>query len=72
MQLWTCTRGGEICQMRADQVKREKDGVWWTIPKSDNKLRHHEDAPDQRVPLVGRALEVVERLLQAHGPEGEG
>lgn len=72
LQLWTCTRGGEICQLRADQITREKDGAWWTIQKSMNKSRHHEAAEDQRVPLVGRALEVMERLLQAHGSSGEG
>lgn len=72
LQLWTCTRGGEICQLRADQITREKDGVWWTIPKSMNKLRHHDEAEDQRVPLVGRALDVMERLLRAHGSQGEG
>lgn len=70
LQLWTCTRGGEICQMRADQITREPDGVWWTIQKATNKLRHHEAADDQRVPLVGRALEVVERLVKDRGEEG--
>ena len=70
LQLWTCTRGGEICQMRADQITREPDGVWWTIQKATNKLRHHETAEDQRVPLVGRALEVVERLVRDRGDEG--
>ena len=70
LQLWTCTRGGEICQMRADQITRESDGVWWTIQKATNKLRHHETAEDQRVPLVGRALEVVERLVGDREDEG--
>ena len=72
LQLWTCTRGGEICQLRYDQITREKDGVWWSIPRATTKLRHHEAAADQRVPLVGRALEVVERLLRAQGSEGDG
>lgn len=70
LQLWTCTRGGEICQMRTDQITREPDGVWWTIQKDMNKSRHHEAADDQRVPLVGRALEVVERLVRERGTEG--
>lgn len=62
IQMWTCTRGGEICSMRAEDVTEEPDGLWWTVAKERGKLRHHDTAPDQRVPLVGRAEEVVRRL----------
>lgn len=62
IQLWTCTRGAEIVCMRGDQITQEADGWWWTIPKEFTKGRHNERATDLRVPLEGRALEVVQRL----------
>jgi integrase len=68
VQLWTCTRGAEICQMRKWQITAEDDGTWWTVPKVDMKGRHVEAAYDLRVPLVGRSLAIVERLLA----EGKG
>lgn len=62
LQMWTVARGGEVCQMRADQLE-EVDGVlWWTLPKELIKTRHHESATDLRVPLLGRARKVVEKL----------
>ena len=63
IQLWTCARGGEIVQMKPKHITHEPDGVWWTVPKELTKGRHHADATDLRVPLKGRALEIVERLL---------
>ena len=63
LQLWTCTRGAEICQMRRSQISREKDGLWWTIPKQFTKDRHVDSAHDLRVPLEGRAEEIVTELL---------
>lgn len=63
LQLWTCTRGGEIVQMQPKHITRELDGVWWTVPKELTKGLHNPNATDLRVPLVGRALEIVERLL---------
>jgi integrase len=66
LQLWTCTRGAEIVQMRPEYISTEPDGVWWTMPKSLLKTARHENAVDLRVPLVGRALEIVQRLCQQH------
>lgn len=62
IQLWTCTRGAEIVQMRDDQITDEADGVWWTVPKSMTKGRNQDAAADLRVPLAGRALTIVQRL----------
>lgn len=63
LQLWTCTRGGEICQMRRSQIAQEKDGWWWIVPKSEMKGRHVQAAFDLRVPLEGRAKTIVLELL---------
>ncbi|WP_377153270.1 tyrosine-type recombinase/integrase [Roseateles sp. UC29_93] len=63
MQLWTCTRGAEICQMQRHQITQEATGWWWTIPKSEMKGRNVDDAFDLRVPLLGRARAIVETLL---------
>jgi len=62
IQLWTCTRGAEICQMHRSQITQEPDGWWWTLPKAMTKGRNQEKATDLRVPLVGRVLEIVQRL----------
>lgn len=62
LQLWTCTRGAEIVQMRKDQITEEGDGWWWTLPKAMTKGMHRGAASDLRVPLIGRALEIVRRL----------
>ena len=67
IQLWTCTRGGEIVQMRKEHITTEADGVWWTVPKAMTKGMHRDSATDLRVPLVGRALEVVMRLCANDG-----
>lgn len=73
LQLWTCTRGGEICQMHKDHFSVGEDGqLWWTVPKELTKGLHHESATDLRVPLVGRALKVVERRLAALKPQDGG
>lgn len=64
IQLWTCTRGAEIVKMRRDQITKEADGVWWTIPKVMTKGVNREQATDLRVPLVGRALAIMQRLLE--------
>lgn len=62
LQLWTCTRGAEIVQMRKEHIVDEKDGVWWVVPKALTKGANRAKAFDLRVPLVGRALELVQRL----------
>lgn len=65
VQLWTCTRGVEICQMRRSQITEEPDGWWWTVPKEETKGRNHESAYDLRVPLEGRAKDIVLALLKS-------
>lgn len=68
MYLWTGTRGGEICAMRGDEVAQESDGTWWwTIPKEKTKSARHPGATDLRVPLFGRALNVVRRRKERYG-----
>jgi integrase len=62
IQLWTCTRGAEIVCMTRAQITHEADGWWWTLPKSMTKGKKREAATDLRVPLIGRALEVVQRI----------
>lgn len=64
IQLWTCTRGAEIVQMRKEQITEDLDGWWWTVPKVMTKGMHQDDATDLRVPLLGRALEIVLRLAE--------
>lgn len=70
LQMWTCARGGEICQMQRSQLRREDDGIlWWTVPKELLKTGRFEATSDYRVPLLGRAESIVERLLaRAPGP----
>lgn len=65
LYLWTLCRGAEIVAMRRDEITREADGVWWTIPRARLKSRRNPMTIDLRVPLVGRALAVVERRLTA-------
>jgi len=62
IQLWTCTRGAEIVRMTRAQITNESDGWWWTLPKGMTKGKNRVSATDLRVPLVGRALEVVQRI----------
>lgn len=63
LQLWTCTRGAEIVQMRCEHISQGVDGLWWTVPKALTKGRHVESAHDLRVPLIGRAEQIVRRLM---------
>ena len=73
LYLRTGARGSEIFAMRAAQVRREADGWWWTIAKSETKNARHAQAVDLRVPLFGRALAVVQQRLAAVGSmEGAG
>lgn len=62
IQLWTCTRGAEIVKMHRQHITQESDGWWWTVPKVLTKGRNRDKATDLRVPLVGRALEIAQRL----------
>tara|TARA_R110000822_G_scaffold43421_1_gene117223 strand:+ start:444 stop:1739 length:1296 start_codon:yes stop_codon:yes gene_type:complete len=63
IQLWTCVRGGEIVKMHTNQFTQEKNGFWWTLPKSMTKNKNVERATDFRVFLVGRALEIVKKRI---------
>lgn len=65
LYLWTAARGAEIVQIHASQITQEADGWWWTVPKALQKNAKRENAMDLRVPLMGRALDVVLRRLQA-------
>lgn len=66
LYLWTGTRGAEIVAMEKAEITEEPTGWWWTIPKEKTKNAKRENASDLRVPLVGRARDVVQRrLLQA-------
>lgn len=67
MYLWTGTRGSEICGMRGNEVALEGDVWWWTIPKSRTKNVKRQNATDLRVPLFGRALNVVLRRKERYG-----
>lgn len=68
MYLWTVTRGAEICAMEGREVNKEADGVWWwVIPKPKTKNARIENATDLRVPLFGRALQVVLRRKELYG-----
>lgn len=66
LYLWTLARGAEIAAMESREVSQEADGWWWTVPKAKTKNARHESATDFRVPLVGRALEVVQRRMALH------
>lgn len=70
MYLWTCTRGAEILTMLGSEVTQEAGGVWWwTIPKEKTKNARYANATDQRVPLFGRALAVVQRRRDRYGDD---
>jgi integrase len=68
--LWTCTRGSEILSMRPEYITDEQDGWWWTVPREMTKNERFADAVDLRVPLVGRALKIVQRRLENVGKSG--
>lgn len=61
MYLWTGARGVEIMAIERTEITAEADGLWWTVPKAKTKNARHAAATDFRVPLVGRAKEVVLR-----------
>lgn len=70
MYLWTCARGCEILAMRPEHITKESDGWWWTVPKAQTKNADVEFSVDLRVPLIGRALKIVQRRLKAVGESG--
>lgn len=68
LYLWTGTRGAEIVALEGREVRQETGGIWWwTIPKTKTKNARHENATDLRVPLFGRALNVVLRRKERFG-----
>jgi integrase len=66
LYLWTGARGSEICAIEAREVTDEADGWWWTIPKEKTKMARHPLSVDLRVPLIGRALEIIRSRLDVH------
>jgi len=70
LYLWTCTRGAELLAMRPKHISQVGDQWWWTVPKAQTKNAANAQAVDLRVPLFGRALEVVQRRLDAVGESG--
>lgn len=69
LYLWTCCRGAEIVAMERGEITEEADGWWWTIPKQKLKMRRNPMTTDLRVPLVGRAEQIVRRRLDATAGE---
>lgn len=67
LYLWTGARGAEIVQMCGSEITHEKDGWWWTVPREKLKMARNELTTDLRVPLVGRALKVVQRRREVYG-----
>lgn len=65
--LWTGCRGAEVCALRAEYVTDEADGWWLTIPRDQLKMRRNPLLTDLRVPLVGRARQIIERRLPLAG-----
>lgn len=63
--LWTMCRGAEIVKMERKEIGEEDGVLWWTIPKIKLKTMRNPIAVDHRVPLVGRAGQIVRRRLQA-------
>ncbi len=67
LYFWTATRGAEIVVMEGREIADESTGLWWTIPKHKTKNVKRDDATDHRVPLIGRAAEIVQRRKEAYG-----
>jgi integrase len=67
IQMFTCVRGSEVCYMRHEHIREDRDGLWWTVPKDLTKNRYRSAAGDHRVPLIGRVEVVVRRLMGERG-----
>jgi len=67
LYLWTALRGGEIVSMEGKELSEEPDGLWWTIPKSKTKNRSRKNAIDHRVPVVGRAEQIIRKRAAIYG-----
>ena len=70
MYLWTCARGVEFFGARPEHITTEGKVTWWTVPKTLTKNARFPDAVDLRVPLFGRALEIMERRAKAVKKQG--
>lgn len=70
MYLWTCCRGSEAVSMTAEHIHREGKQWWWIVPLKLTKNANVDGAVDLRVPLFGRALEVVQRRMKEVGLSG--
>lgn len=70
MYLWTATRGAEIFAARPGHLHEEGGVLWWTVPKALTKNARFDHAVDLRVPLFGKAREVMERRAAAVGASG--
>lgn len=67
LYLWTGCRGDEIVAMEGREIAEAADGWWWTIPRAKLKMARHPLATDLRVPLLGRALQIVLARRDVHG-----
>lgn len=67
LYLWTGCRGAEIVAMEGREIVQDAAGWWWVIPRGKLKMRRHPLATDLRMPLLGRALEIVRSRMEAHG-----
>ena len=65
MYLWTGARGVEILRIQPEHVRDEAGVSWVTLPKALTKNADVPRAVDLRIPLLGRAAEVVARRIQA-------
>lgn len=67
LYLWTCCRGAEIVQAEGRELVEEGSQLWWVIPKTKTKNRWRENATDLRVPLFGRAKQILVRRRERYG-----
>lgn len=68
LYLWTAVRGAEVVAIEGCEVQQESSGLWWwTIPKRKTKNGRYPDATDHRVPLYGRAKEIILRRKDLYG-----
>ena len=65
LTLWTGCRGGEVVAMERAELAQADGVLWWTIPRRKLKMRRLPLLTDLRVPLVGRAEQVVRRRQAA-------
>ena len=71
LYLWTGMRGSEIYGLRPEFISQEKDEWWITYPVALLKTEAQADTVDHRVPLYGRALEIVKERIKWVGKTGK-